>query len=108
MKNFMFMLFFSALSFSSFAQETKGNTVSSKEVAPVWPGCEEKSEKNNCFNVMLAQHIQQNFHYPKDYSEKDKGTKLIVEFLINKNGEPEIKKISEGRKSLQDAAKKPF
>lgn len=88
------------------AQEVKGNTISSKEVPPVWPGCEEAASTSNCFNKMLATHIQKNFKFPKDYTSEDKGTKVLISFVVNKEGKVEITRVMGGRKSLQEEAKR--
>ena len=101
---FTFILLFT-ISFG-FAQNASGNTVTSKEVAPVWPGCEDASSSSNCFNQKLAMHIQQNFKFPKDYTADDKGSKVLVSFIVNKEGKVEITQVKGGRKSLQEEAKR--
>jgi len=89
-----------------FSQNVNGNTVSSKEVAPVWPGCEDSRSSSNCFNQMLAKHIQKNFKFPKDYTAADKGSKVLVSFVVNEKGMIEISKVKGGRESLQNEAKR--
>ncbi|MDR6301979.1 energy transducer TonB [Mesonia maritima] len=106
MKRIVILLLVCFTTITGFSQEIKGNSVSGKEIAPTWPGCENNDAKDVCFKQMLAKHIQQNFKYPADYTKEDKGSKIIVEFIINKEGKAEIKNVSEGRKSLQEAAKK--
>ncbi|MFD2696485.1 energy transducer TonB [Mesonia sediminis] len=104
MKRFILFLFIlsSPIAFS----QVSGNTVTSKEKAPIWPGCEEVKVKADCFNKMLSKHIQQNFTFPKEYTSADKGSKVIVRFVIDKRGEPAIKKVTGGKPYLQEAAKK--
>lgn len=101
-------LFISAFTFAQDDVSAHGNTVTSKEIAPTWPGCENsKLSKSNCFNQKLAEHIQKNFKFPKGYdAAKDKGSEVIVDFKIDKKGKPEIISVSGGRKILQEAAKK--
>ncbi|PZD78641.1 energy transducer TonB [Mesonia sp. K7] len=104
-KIIVFTFFVFATSFG-FAQNVSGNTVSNKEKAPIWPGCEEASSTSNCFNQKLSQHIAQNYKFPKEYTEADKGTKVVVSFVIDENGEPQITKVTGGKKYLQDEAKR--
>ncbi|WP_394907676.1 energy transducer TonB [uncultured Mesonia sp.] len=104
MKRFILLLFILSSPFA-FSQ-VNGNTVSSKEIAPIWPGCEEVKAKADCFNKMLSKHIQQNFTFPEEYTSADKGSKVIVRFIIDKQGQPAIKKVSGGAPYLQEAAKK--
>ncbi|MBW2962141.1 energy transducer TonB [Mesonia aestuariivivens] len=106
MRKVLFILSFICAVSISQAQVTKGNTVSSKEIPPVWPGCETESSTSNCFNKMLATHIQKNFKFPKDYTAADKGTKVLVSFIVNKKGEIEITQVKGGRNSLQEEAKR--
>lgn len=104
-KLIVFTLFIFVTSFG-FTQNVSGNIVSNKEVAPVWPGCEEASSTSNCFNQKLSQHIAQNYKFPKEYTTADKGTKVIVSFVIDENGEPKITKVTGGKKYLQEEAKR--
>ena len=62
--------------------------------------------KKNCFNQKLAQHIGKNFKFPKEYKAEDKGTKVIVTFIINEEGKPEIKEVTGGKPYLQEEAKR--
>lgn len=95
-----------------FAQEEWGdvqkNTVTLKEIGPIWPGCENGStaDRDNCFNNKLANHIAKNFKYPAEsYKNNDQG-KVIVEFIINEQGLTEVKSVSGGTKALQEEAKR--
>tara|TARA_B100000945_G_C20105271_1_gene467748 strand:+ start:160 stop:594 length:435 start_codon:yes stop_codon:yes gene_type:complete len=95
-----------------FAQEEWGdvnkNTVTLKEIGPVWPGCENGSaaERDNCFNNKLATHIAKNFKYPPEAYKKNEQGRVIVEFIINEQGMVEVKNVSGGSKALQDEAKR--
>ena len=106
MKKYILILSVLLTSSFGFSQTASGNTVSSKEVAPVWPGCEDSAQKSNCFNQMLAKHIQQNFKFPKGYTAEDKGSRVIVSFEVDKNGETKILKTSGGRELLQKEAER--
>ncbi len=95
-----------------FAQQEWGdvqkNTVTLKEIAPIWPGCEtgNAAERDNCFNNKLATHIAKNFKYPAEaYKQNDQG-KVIVEFIINEQGLVEVKNVSGGTQALRDEAKR--
>ncbi len=94
-----------------FAQEEWGNvnknTVTLKEIGPVWPGCEggDAANRDNCFNQKLASHISKNFKFPKGYQKKEK-IRVIVDFIINEKGIVEVTNVSGGTKELQDEAKR--
>ncbi len=95
-----------------FAQEEWGNvnknTVTLKEIAPIWPGCEagDAAKRDACFNQKLSAHISKNFKYPAEaYKNNDQG-KVIVEFIINEKGVVEVTSVSGGTKALQDEAKR--
>lgn len=94
-----------------FAQEwgnVDKNTVTLKEIGPVWPGCEKitAAERDNCFNQKLSAHISKNFKYPAEsYKNNDQG-KVIVDFIINEKGLVEVKNVSGGSKALQEEAKR--
>ncbi|MGO3182734.1 MAG: TonB family protein [Aequorivita sp.] len=97
---------------SIFAQKEWGdvekNEVTLKEIAPVWPGCEKgnATERDNCFNKKLAEHISKNFKYPAEsYKNNDEG-RVVVDFIINEKGSVEVKSVSGGTKALQEEAKR--
>lgn len=109
MKNLLIIALL-CLSATAFAQEgvsMKGNTLTVSEVPPVWPGCSgSKAQKKSCFNQNLAKHISTNFKFPKGYKPGSVKEKVIVKFVINTNGKPEIKSVSGGTKELQEEAKR--
>ena len=109
MKKLLFAAFlcFSAVSFAQDGVSTSGNTLNMREIAPVWPGCTgSESQKKQCFNQNLAKHIGKNFKFPAEYTPGDKGSKVLVTFVINEEGKPEIKSVSGGKKYLQEEAKR--
>lgn len=90
---FVIALFF-ATSFG-FAQETsvEGNTVTSKQTAPVWPGCEDEVDKKSCFNMNLMTHVKENYVYPKnDAGEYIRG-KVTIKMEVNEEGKVMIKSL---------------
>ncbi|MBK5213576.1 MAG: TonB family protein [Flavobacteriaceae bacterium] len=95
-----------------FAQQEWGdvnkNTVTLKEIAPIWSGCEggNAAERDNCFNQKLSAHISKNFRYPAEAYKKNDQGKVIVEFIIDEKGMVEVQKVSGGTKELQDEAKR--
>jgi len=109
MKNYL-LLALLFISTSIFAQEEWGdvdkNTLTMNELPPVWQGCEKgnATERGNCFNQKLAQHIGKNFKYPAEAYKKNEQGKVIVELVINEKGLPEVQKVSGGSKLLQDEA----
>lgn len=112
MKKLLILAMILISSTSVFSQEewgnVKENTLTLKEVAPIWPGCEKVPAKeiDDCFNKNLAAHISKNFKYPADAYKKNEQGKVIVEFVINEKGAVEIKKVTGGTKSLQEEAKR--
>lgn len=110
MRYFLLLTILLFSSSSLLSQEEWGsvdkNKLTVKEIAPIWPGCENESKKDDCFNKQLALHISKNFKYPADAYKKNEQGRVIVEFIINKKGRVEIKKISGGTKLLQEEAKR--
>lgn len=107
------LLLFACLFFglTASAQEwgnVKGNKVTLKEIAPIWPGCEGKSGAgiDACFKQKLAQHIGKNFKYPAEAYKNNEQGQVIVEFFVNEQGTVDIKNISGGSSSLQAEAKR--
>ncbi len=56
------------------------------EDAPVFPGCENESDKKACFNKMMNKHIRKNFRYPEIAQEMDIQGKVYMHFVIQKDG----------------------
>tara|TARA_R100000935_G_scaffold5448_2_gene12535 strand:+ start:527 stop:940 length:414 start_codon:yes stop_codon:yes gene_type:complete len=90
MKKLLFIAGFFIIATTTQAQEgvtVKGNTITVKEIGPVWPGCEESAAKDDCFNKQLAKHIKANFKYPKDANGKIVRGRSVITFYIDPNGE---------------------
>lgn len=100
-------LFISAAGVAQEGVSVKGNTVSVKEMAPVWPGCEgTEVQKKNCFMTKLTQHLKENYNFPKDAKGNFIRGKAVVAFNINKEGLVEILSVEGPRKELNAEAKR--
>lgn len=90
MKKIFFIAAFLMFIATSKAQEgvtVKGNTITMKEIGPVWPGCDKSESKDDCFNKELAKHIKTNFKYPKDSNGKIVRGRSVITFYIDESGE---------------------
>ncbi len=92
----------------TFAQEgvsmKRTTTLTIKQVPPTWPGCNGSvNQKNNCFRQKLANHVIRGFKFPANHK---KGTRVVVDMIINTKGKPEIKKMEGGSKDLQAEIKR--
>ena len=109
MRNFLFVLFLCCGSIA-FAQEgvsVKGNSLSTREIAPVWPGCSgSEAEKKACFKEKMVQHMKSNYHFPKDTSGNFIRGKAVVSFEINEQGKVEILSVEGPKKELNEEAKR--
>lgn len=56
------------------------------EDVPVFPGCENESDKRACFNKMIQKHISKNFRYPEIAQEMGVQGRVNVMFVIQKDG----------------------
>mgnify|MGYP000621829141 CR=1 FL=1 len=110
MKNLIVLLFL-ITTVGGYAQEwgtIEKNKITMREVAPVWPGCENDSatKRDNCFNTQLATHIAKNFKYPAEEYKKNIQGRVVVTFIVNTEGLIEIKNITGGNEGLQAEAKR--
>ena len=112
MKKIFLIIFLVGFTHAVSAQEQWGdvdrNKVTMKELPPQWPGCEDGSaaELNKCFTTKLSQHIGANFKYPAEAYNNNVEGQVIVEFIINTQGNVEIISVSGGAESLQEEAKR--
>ncbi|PQB06027.1 hypothetical protein BST85_09280 [Aureitalea marina] len=85
-----------------------GNTVTMREVPPVWPGCPQEDIQaiNACFTKNLIKHVSARFRYPEDALKNNEEGVVTVEFWIKEDGTPEIQSVEGGTKSLQEASRK--
>ncbi len=56
------------------------------EHVPVFPGCENESDKRACFNKMMQKHIVKNFRYPELEKEMGIQGKVNIMFEIQEDG----------------------
>ena len=56
------------------------------ENAPIFPGCENASDKRSCFNTKILKHIKKTFRYPKIAQEMGIQGKVYMHFIIQKDG----------------------
>lgn len=105
----LFLIFFVFLGIQAFAQEgvkVEGNKVTMKETAPVWPGCEDNSDKDACFNKMFMEHLKKTYKYPKnDKGEYIRG-KATVSLEINEKGKAVVKDIKGPHPEINAEVKK--
>jgi len=112
MKKLLFIasLFITFISFSQKQEwgSVNRNTLTVKEIAPIWPGCQGKKGAgiNACFKQKLAQHIGKNFKYPAAAYKANQQGRVVVEFFVNEQGTIDIKSITGGSKLLQEEAKR--
>ncbi|NQZ43850.1 MAG: energy transducer TonB [Flavobacteriaceae bacterium] len=57
------------------------------EDAPVFPGCENASDKRACFQQQMQKHIRKVFRYPDPAQEMGMQGKVFVQFAILKDGQ---------------------
>ena len=74
------------------------------ENVPVFPGCEDASDRRACFQEKIQRHISKNFRYPQEAQEKGIQGRVAIMFLIDTNGN--ISSIAKRGpdKSLEDEA----
>ncbi len=56
------------------------------EEAPIFPGCENASDKRTCFNEMIQKHIAKNFKYPEEAQEYGIQGRVSVMCTIDAEG----------------------
>ena len=56
------------------------------EDVPIFPGCENASDKKACFNEQMQKHIRKNFRYPEIAQEMGIQGRVAVMFTIQKDG----------------------
>ena len=58
------------------------------EEVPIFPGCEdvERKERLACFQKKMSEHINNNFKYPREARRKNIQGRVLVMFVINREG----------------------
>lgn len=91
----IFYLFIFLVSFNSSYSQIKSEKNNEEEILitlieniPVYPGCNEvnKGYKKDCFNLKMQQHFKKHFKYPKKALRKGISGRVMVTFVINKEG----------------------
>lgn len=54
---------------------------------PVFPGCEDASDKKACFNEMIQKHIRTHFRYPKSAEQQGIQGRVSIMFTIGEEGD---------------------
>lgn len=99
------VFFFTGLGFAQEGVKVSGNTISVKEIAPVWPGCEKgKASSEDCFNQKVALHIKENYKFPRDKDGQLIRGKTTVSFLIDEKGEVSNVTASGSKKEIDQEA----
>jgi periplasmic protein TonB len=102
-----FLLLVGGSTFAQTGVKAEGNTLTTREIAPVWPGCEgSEATKKTCFKQKLVEHLKANYKYPRDADGKIIRGKAIVSFNINEEGKVEILSVKGAEKDLNAEAKR--
>lgn len=59
---------------------------STVDEVPVFPGCENASDKRACFQEKMYEHISKNFRYPQEAQDKGIQGKVNLMFVIDESG----------------------
>jgi len=103
--SFVVLFFVASISFAQEGVKVSGNSVSTTEIAPVWPGCDSAKDTKACFNKMLGQHVRENFKYPKNDKGQFLRGKATISMVINKDGQVEVTSIEGPEPKINAAAK---
>lgn len=108
MKKYIIIFMFAIFTSFSYAQDgvkVSKNSVSTKEIAPVWPGCETSKETlKNCFNTQLNTLIKKNFKYPKDAKGDIVRGRTVIAFTVDKTGKVSDIKATGDHQALNEEA----
>jgi periplasmic protein TonB len=110
-KNTIFIVFLLFLQISK-AQETKLENnekafeADSTLVAPIYPGCDEAIDKRNCFQHKIIEHIKDNFKYPRKALRERIQGKVMVYFIIEKDGSITVYDVKGPDPILEEEAKR--
>ncbi|MBZ9629231.1 energy transducer TonB [Salegentibacter sp. LM13S] len=107
---FCFFLFTGTFAFAQDDVDVKGNTVTVREKAPVWPGCESSDDQKTCFNQKLMEHVKNNYKYPRnDKGEFIRG-KVVVKMHVDEEGKTVVTSVKGDQKpviaAVEDMLKK--
>jgi periplasmic protein TonB len=104
---FVLLILFTATTSAQEGVKVKGNSMVVKDIAPVWPGCEEaKTNPKTCFQQKLVEHLKKHYKYPKDAQGQIIRGKSVVSFNINPQGKVQILEVQGESKELNAEAKR--
>lgn len=83
---FCFFLLSGTFTFAQDDVEVQGNTVTVREKAPIWPGCESSGNQKNCFDQKLMEHVKNNYKYPRNKNGEFVRGKVVVKMHIDEEG----------------------
>lgn len=102
----IFLLLVGGTTFAQTGVKAEGNTLTTRDIAPVWPGCEgSEATKKTCFKQKLVEHLKANYTYARDAEGQIIRGKSVVSFNINEEGKVEILSVEGAKKELNAAAK---
>lgn len=103
----LFLLLVGGTTFAQTGVKAEGNTLTTRDIAPVWPGCEgNEATKKTCFKQKLVEHLKANYTYARDDQGQIIRGKSVVSFNVNEEGKVEILSVEGPKKELNAAAKK--
>ncbi|MFD1095024.1 energy transducer TonB [Salegentibacter chungangensis] len=108
MKNLLIIacLLVTSLGFAQDDVDVKGNTVTVREKAPVWPGCEAQDDKKACFNKQLMKHVREHYKYPRNEAGELVRGKSTISLQVNEKGNVEILSIKGDKEMVNEAARR--
>lgn len=109
MKKFLvtFLLLIGGTTFAQTGVKAEGNTLTTREIAPVWPGCEgSEATKKTCFKQKLVEHLKAHYTYARDAEGQIIRGKSVVSFNINEEGKVDILSVKGPKKELNAEAEK--
>ena len=97
------------VSFISCGQEhvkTEGNTVTVKEIAPVWPGCESNNNQDDCFSKKFLELVKTTYKYPRKENGDFIRGKATIKMHIDEEGVAKIDSIETEEPKIKAALEK--
>ncbi|MDT0685114.1 energy transducer TonB [Autumnicola psychrophila] len=98
------LLFTASMGFAQEGIKVDGNTITVKESAPVWPGCEDSEDKKECFNQNLMQHIKENYKYPRNEAGDFIRGKATIALAIDEEGIVVVRSVKGENSQINKAA----
>jgi protein TonB len=87
MKNLKYLfLFITCYVFSQDTIRHADGKITIVEKAPIYPGCEDEKDKRMCFQLKMHKHIVNHFKYPRQALKAGLQGKVMVNFIIEIDG----------------------